>query len=174
MAVLDQQSCRVLAFLDQESTTALESYGTTRAFQPGEVIIEEGKPQTSFFIIVDGTLEVVSQVAEQTIKLSDLIVGDCFGEVAIFEPGMASATVRAVGPGTIWHQNAQQLQEFLVANPYPGSALLLGINLVLSERVAHANDIIKSSSISPSFLSIRGKLKSRLRPNSSQEIKPAT
>lgn len=173
MAVLVQQSSRVLAFLDDESVAALEGFGTTRNFQPGEVFIEEGKSQDSFYIVVSGTLEVMAQVSEQKIKLSDLQPGDCFGEVAIFEPGLASASVLSTTEGILWQQNATQLQEFLSAYPFPGSALLLGINLVLSERVLHANEIIKTSSIAPSFLSVRGRLKSRLKPGVSQPIKPA-
>ncbi|MEM1060566.1 MAG: cyclic nucleotide-binding domain-containing protein [Verrucomicrobiota bacterium] len=150
---------------------ALEGFGTTRPFQPGEVLISEAQPQTSFFIVLEGALEVVSDQNGREIKLSDLGVGDCFGEVAIFEPGVASATVRAAGAGSVWTQDAHQLQEFLAANPFPGSGLLLGINLVLSERVLHSNEIIKASSISPSFLSIRGKLKSRLRPTSTVDVR---
>lgn len=174
MAVLVQQSSRVLAFLDEESVAALENYGTTRNFQPGEVFIKEGQEQTSFYIIVSGSLEVVASVSGQQIKLSDLQAGDCFGEVAIFQPGVASASVQSLSEGTLWHQDANQLQGFLEAFPFPGSALLLGINLVLSERVTHANGIIKTSSIAPSFLSVRGRFKSRLSPNASEEIKPAS
>ena len=91
----------------------------------------------------------------KTVLLDTVCEGDCLGEVAIFHPSQASATVTGLAAGELWIIDAGALQEFLLAWPNDGCAAILGINIILSRRLKRANGVIRSNEIVPSFLSVR-------------------
>jgi CRP-like cAMP-binding protein len=81
--------------------------------------------------------------------------GDCLGEIAIFHPNKASATVTGLQAGELWMIDAAALQEFLLTWPNDACAVILGINIILSRRLKKANSLIRANEIVPSFLSVR-------------------
>ena len=89
--------------------------------------------------------------------------GDCLGEVAIFEPGRASATATCREEGQLWCMDAEHLQQFLLESPHGGCALILGINTLLSRRLKRANATIKTNAIVPRFLSVRSRTRAGAR-----------
>jgi CRP/FNR family transcriptional regulator, cyclic AMP receptor protein len=62
-----------------------------RSFPEGAVVLEEGSTGTSFFIIEAGQAEV----ATGGMMRATLQGGDYFGEIAIFDEGVRSASVTA-------------------------------------------------------------------------------
>jgi nitroimidazol reductase NimA-like FMN-containing flavoprotein (pyridoxamine 5'-phosphate oxidase superfamily) len=68
----------------------------------GEVIVRQGAPADKFFIIVDGEVEVVHEHDGETKRLATLTAGQFFGEMAILRDSPRMATVRAVGPATLF------------------------------------------------------------------------
>ena len=75
--------------LDDESSSE-------RRYDPGDVIVREGDPGDSLFLIGSGAAEAVLSAADgQTIVLSLMPAGDTFGEMGMFEHRPRSATVRA-------------------------------------------------------------------------------
>jgi CRP-like cAMP-binding protein len=73
-----------------------------KSYNKGEVIFEENSPSKEFYIIADGEVEI--QVDPDTIgdgtnsyqpsTIAVLRRGQCFGEVAIIDPGVRSASAR--------------------------------------------------------------------------------
>ena len=66
-------------------------------FDPGDVIVREGEPGSRFYIIAEGTVEVVRQLATGEEQQLDVLgPGQYFGEMALLHAGKRMASVRAV------------------------------------------------------------------------------
>lgn len=61
------------------------------AFRPGEVIVSEGQRGGRFFLVVDGKVQVSIKGKAKNV----LGPGDCFGEWALLDGGLRTATVTA-------------------------------------------------------------------------------
>ena len=147
----------ILTFLDDDVRAQLALYGTIVATEPGQVIIREGEAGAGVFIVLGGTFEITTKQAGREIYLDTLADGDCVGEVAVFEPGVASATVTGKDNGRLWRIEEEALQQYLLDWPHAGCALVLGIDTLLSRRLRRATEVIKANEIVPVFLSVRSR-----------------
>jgi flavin-dependent dehydrogenase len=68
-----------------------------RTYQPGEVIVRQGEPGDCMYIIQDGRVEVSMEENGVEVQIAVLGPGELFGEMAICDGEVRSATVRAVG-----------------------------------------------------------------------------
>jgi len=75
----------------------METTGVGKVYQDGEVIIRQGDVGNCMYVIQAGKAEVVEEVNGKTVPLNVLGENDFFGEMAIFEDQVRSATVRALG-----------------------------------------------------------------------------
>lgn len=79
-----------------------------KIYQDGEVIVRQGEVGDCMFVVQDGFVEVLIESGNQEIHLNVLGKDEFFGEMAIFEHEIRSATVRAKGPArilTVDHKN---------------------------------------------------------------------
>ncbi|MCE0496528.1 MAG: cyclic nucleotide-binding domain-containing protein [Methylacidiphilales bacterium] len=155
----------ILSFLDDEFRELLTSYGIIRETKAGELIIQETTPQTHLYVVITGVYAVSTKAGERDVKLDTVEAGDCFGEVSLFQPGPASATVTCAQAGRLWCMEAAQLQQFLFDAPQAGCALILGINTLLSRRLKRSNAVIRANEIVPAFLSVRSHRRSDTAPS---------
>ncbi len=102
-----------------------------RIYQDGETIVRQGELGDCMYVVQDGHVEVIIDSEDQQVQLNVLGKGEFFGEMAVFDHEIRSATVRAVGPArilTIDHKNfLQRIHE----DPSLGYRLMQ----VMSERV---------------------------------------
>ena len=66
-------------------------------YNDGEYIVRQGEPGNCMYEIQDGKFVVFRSEGADEILLAELSKGGFFGEMAIFEHGVRSASVRAVG-----------------------------------------------------------------------------
>ena len=76
----------------EEHIHAILHLSRMRKYEPGEEIISEGSEDRWIYVIVIGAVKVFKQ--DREVAALDK-VGDVFGEMAILESGVRSATVRA-------------------------------------------------------------------------------
>lgn len=79
-----------------------------KVYQNGETIVREGEIGNCMYVVQDGYVEVVSDAGSHEVQLAVLGKNEFFGEMAIFEHEIRSATVRALGPArilTVDHKN---------------------------------------------------------------------
>jgi len=162
MAQLILPRTGILAFMDDEAREQFATYGTVVTTAPGDVLIREGDANLNLYIVLRGTFNISTMTTGHAVHLDAVGAGDCLGEVAVFQPGVASATVTSADVGQLWFIDVEHLQQFLLDYPHAGCAAVLGINTILSRRLKRANGVIRSNEILPSFLSVR----SRKRPES--------
>src|SRR6202012_5546869 len=91
--------------------------------EAGEYLIHEGEP-TAFFVVVEGTTEVLKDVMGRCIEVSEHQRGDFFGELAILMATAAPASVRAKTTCTLARLDPQHLQDLIRRSP-ECSALIL-------------------------------------------------
>ena len=70
-------------------------------YKDGEYIIRQGEPGNCMYEIQKGKVVVFRTEGADEIFLAELTKGDFFGEMAIFEHGVRSASVRAVGEARV-------------------------------------------------------------------------
>ena len=71
--------------------------GLGKVYRPGEVIVRQGEVGDCMYVIQSGKVEVVREHEGKEIRLAELGEGDFFGEMALFEKDLRSATVRPLG-----------------------------------------------------------------------------
>jgi len=95
--------------LTEVNTMNMSALG--KMYQPGETIVRQGEIGDCMYVIQDGRVEVVINSEDREIQIDLLGKNDFFGEMAIFEHEIRSATVRALGPVrilTVDHKNFLQ------------------------------------------------------------------
>jgi CRP/FNR family cyclic AMP-dependent transcriptional regulator len=155
MSDLILQRTGILAYLDDEARELLTSYGEIATTSPLEVFIREGDINTRLYIVLSGQFNVFTSVKGKEILLDTVGPGDCLGEVALFNPDRASASVKSLQAGRLWAIDSSRLEEFLNEFPAWGCAVILGVDIILSRRLKHANEVIRSNEIVPGFLNVR-------------------
>jgi CRP/FNR family transcriptional regulator len=86
--------------LIEEETMASGELG--KIYQDGDVIICEGEEGNCMFVIQEGEVEVIiAGENSQEIRLGIRGEGEFFGEMAIFDRDVRSATVRAKGEARV-------------------------------------------------------------------------
>lgn len=107
-----------------------------KVYSDGEVIISEGDVGDRMFVVQSGQVEAVtgSGAGEQRVAL--LGGGDFFGEMALFDKEVRSATVRALGEARVLTIDRRTLLKRISENP------LLALNLLktMSRRIRVLND----------------------------------
>jgi cGMP-dependent protein kinase 1 len=64
----------------------------SQKFKPGEIIVHEGDPASSFYFIKEGTVSIVKGDKE----LRKMMQGDSFGEQALYYKTTRSCSVKAI------------------------------------------------------------------------------
>jgi len=102
-----------------------------RRYADGDVIVRQGDEGTCMYVMQDGEVEVVREQDGQEIVLAVLGVGECFGEMAVFEREVRSATVRVRGKARVLTVDRKTLMRRFQEDP------TLGLNLLrtLSHRI---------------------------------------
>lgn len=85
------QGVPLFADLDKRELQGVANSMKERIFNPGQEIASEGQSGIGFFLIAEGTAKV-SQGGEERATLGP---GDYFGEVALIDDGLRSASVSA-------------------------------------------------------------------------------
>lgn len=79
----------------------MESGELGKIYKDTEVIIQQGEQGEFMYVIQDGLVEVVKELDDGEVHLALRGNGEFFGEMAIFERGVRSATVRAIGEARV-------------------------------------------------------------------------
>jgi CRP-like cAMP-binding protein len=106
----------------------------------GLPFIHEGHPQEAISLVVEGTLHVMTALNEQPLLLAELGPGDVIGEVNLFDPTAASATVIARSDCLIWSMTRDELSGLIESDLEAGNSVMWGLLRLLSHRVRIMNE----------------------------------
>jgi CRP-like cAMP-binding protein len=86
--------------------------------EPGTEVIHQGGPPVGLFVVLSGTLEVLTQTQEGTSAvLGHLAAGDIFGEMSLLSNQPITATVRALTRTTLLFLARTYVERLAVAIP---------------------------------------------------------
>jgi CRP-like cAMP-binding protein len=129
-----------IGHLKPDDRELLSSYGEFFPGHPGNVIIEEGALQTEVFVLISGKLEVrATQDDGSETLLAQVTPGETLGEICLFDPGAATATVTAVEFSQLWRIADADLIHFMEENPGAGNVLLRTLASILAQRLRQLN-----------------------------------
>ncbi len=112
------RSVPAFADADEDVLRALADRLVSRTFLEGEVVVEEGAPGASMFLIARGAVGVFTHDEQgQEVALSTLDAGGFFGEIAALLGGTRRASVRAVTPVNLLELDREALQAVLEEEP---------------------------------------------------------
>jgi CRP/FNR family cyclic AMP-dependent transcriptional regulator len=128
-----------LSDLDESHRAYLASFGSFVRPHSGEALIEEGKAQENLYLILSGLLHVVAHAGGRDLLVAALGAGDSLGEVNVFDPATASASVLAKSECLIWRISARELDDFIESDAVAGVAFMKGLLRLAGHRIRSMN-----------------------------------
>jgi CRP-like cAMP-binding protein len=105
----------------------------------GDVILQRGHPGQAFYVVREGTLEVIGFAEDQVASVvSRLRERDCFGEMSILTGAPVAATVVARGPVTLYALEKSDFEQILGENPFMAARF----TRLLASRLLAANYLL--------------------------------
>jgi CRP-like cAMP-binding protein len=124
--------------LDPQNILRIVNASTLVQCSSGEVVVRQGEPEVSLYIILDGSFDV--EINGQNI--SQLRRGNHFGEMALLTRQPRSATVRAATNGRVLRLAADDFHRFVQAHPQDGVGMVTALAQELSERLRQTNQFL--------------------------------
>jgi len=129
-----------LSDVSSEHRAFLACFGKYHRPEAGTVLITEGEKQDSLYIILHGNLHIVTEVEGRQVLIASLGEGDAIGEVNLFDPGNASASVIVRSPSVIWSLTREELNAFVEADSEACIAVFRGLLAQVSRRIRSMNE----------------------------------
>ena len=107
-----------------------------KLYQDGQIIIRQGELGNNMYVIQDGQVEVILETGDQEIQLDVHGPGAFFGEMAIFDRDVRSATVRALGEVRILTVDKKNLMRRVHEDP----SLAFRLVETMSQRIRELVD----------------------------------
>jgi HlyB family type I secretion system ABC transporter len=108
----------VFRFLSDEHFDAIESLLQEEQYGFGDVIVKQGDPADSFYILTKGRARALKIKADgEEIPLGVLKPGDSFGEAALAEGGIRNATVRCSTAVDVLRIDRDDFQQLISQEP---------------------------------------------------------
>jgi signal transduction histidine kinase len=107
----------LLADLTEEDLEQLYRMSETVSIPAGQLVLQEGDPGDSLYIVLDGELEVTKRHGEQEVLLAVYKAGQFFGEMALLEQAPRSASVRTLRESRLLLISQVAFQTLLSCSP---------------------------------------------------------
>ena len=104
-----------------------------RVFQDGEDIVRQGEEGNCMYVIQEGKVEVIVEDEGVEMRLAVRDQGQFFGEMAIFDREVRSATVRALGRVRVLTVDKKNLLRRIHADPSMAFHILETLSLRIRE-----------------------------------------
>ena len=136
----------ILRNLSSDEMVAVEKTGILNVYAKGDFIISEGDEGSSFFLILNGRVEVRKSLGgDKYKKLVELGPLDIFGEVCFLGVVSRSASVLAMEPTQVMEFSKDKLESLIVGRPDIGLKLYREIARELAQRLATVNIDLKDA-----------------------------
>ena len=131
------KNVKLFAELSTESLTRLGSCLKLAEFPPAEVIVREGAPGVSMYVIKTGLVEVRKKDPSTGIDflVAQLSEGAAVGEMSLLTGKPRTATVTTVQPTAVFTLTRADFRNLLTHHP----EISLGLARILAERLEDAN-----------------------------------
>lgn len=135
-----------LAHWDESRWAQLLKYAGTRSFHAGDIVINRGDRDRTLYIIIDGSLEVLTprQGSKNMQRTWIRDAGSVIGEQAFIDGKPRSATVRALTDGEMLRLGIADFEVLRAHAPELAYDFLLDLARLLSVALRQANTLISN------------------------------
>ena len=134
------RSVSILRQLTDEELLAFSTLLSVRDVKPRERLIEGGARNNTFYIICGGVVHIRRLAQKREMLLGRLGVGGFFGEINLFDPGTATASVYAMKPTTVAFVDYDSLRTFMQQHPTTGYKIVSAIMTEMCRRFRLTSD----------------------------------
>jgi CRP/FNR family transcriptional regulator, cyclic AMP receptor protein len=133
----------VFSTLEQEDLERIAQLAVPRSFAPGQIVFREGDASDTCYVVRSGRARAIREHADgRTITLATFGPGDIFGELAMFEDELRSATVEAVQDTSVVAVLGPDMRRLMVEHPEISMRLVVA----LGRRLRETNDRLAKQS----------------------------
>jgi len=133
----------VFSTLEHEDLERIAELAVPREYEPGQIVFREGDASDTCYIVRSGRARAVREHPDgRTITLATFGTGDIFGELAMFEDELRSATVEAVQRTSAVAVLGPDMRRLIVEHPQIAIRLLAA----LGRRLRETNDRLAKQS----------------------------
>lgn len=145
----DNDNAEDLIFLphwDESRWGKLLSYTANLRFRQGDIIIKLGDMDSAIYILTEGQVEILvpHKGSTQLRRTQVREMGSVIGEQAFIDGKPRSATVRAVGDGSMVRLNRNAFEVFAAREPELAREVLFDLARLLSIKLRQANQFISN------------------------------
>ena len=137
----------IVSAMEEEDRQLLSNYGEFLPVQEGDRLIDEGTDQNSLLFLISGLLHVVTTKDDKLVLLARVEPGESIGEVNLFDPAKASASVVAKSFSQVWKARRNDLDDFLNAYPEAAGRLMIGLLSEMSRRLRKMNQKLSNTEL---------------------------
>jgi CRP/FNR family transcriptional regulator, cyclic AMP receptor protein len=130
------QGVPAFATLDHEDLAQVAQVVVPRSLQVGEIVFHEGDRSDTGYIVRLGRVRAVREHSGGRLTLATLGPGEIFGELAIFDAEVRSATVEVLEDSEVVAILAQDMRRLLRSHP----DIALKLLAALSRRLRETNE----------------------------------
>ncbi|MGA9313262.1 MAG: Crp/Fnr family transcriptional regulator [Solirubrobacteraceae bacterium] len=133
----------VFSTLEQDDLERIAQLAVPRSFEPGQIVFREGDASDTCYIVRSGRARAIREHADgRTITLATFGSGDIFGELAMFEDELRSATVEAVQHTSVVAVLGPDMRRLMVEHP----EISIRLVVALGRRLRETNDRLAKQS----------------------------
>jgi CRP-like cAMP-binding protein len=125
----------ILRNLNDDELRSFASLFNVRHVKRGDRILEEGTPVNQFSIIASGVVHIRRLAQKREMLLGRLGAGAFFGEINLFDPSVATASIYAMKDVELAVTDYDSLRAFLSSNPETGYKVVSAMMTELSRRL---------------------------------------
>jgi len=138
----------IFADLSSEHLSLIYEICKEKVYPQGAMIIEEYTPSKEIYVLLDGEVEILVGLHEPSgpRRIAVLNRGYSFGEIALVDQGLRSASVRCISPTCrVFELNRDSLMKLLKQNLGIGYAVMQNLALDLCLKVRQTQFLARES-----------------------------
>lgn len=135
---MDVELLRNVSILRKLTDDELKSFCAllvAREVKPKERIIEEGTPVKNFYIVTEGVVHIRRLAGKREMLLGRLGPGGFFGEINLFDPGVATASIYTMKPTRLAVVDYEAFHKFMIDNPSIGFRIASSMMTEMARRL---------------------------------------
>jgi len=142
------QQSKIFAGLELQRLETIWRRGRTAEFSPGDLVIEEGRPNDHLFVVLRGELEVfLPKTAARLTRISIARVGpgDSIGEYSFLDDQPTSASVSAKAETEVFKISQAEFEQTLNSDSATGQVVYRNLLRLLVGRLRTENQLLDLS-----------------------------
>jgi MFS superfamily sulfate permease-like transporter/CRP-like cAMP-binding protein len=137
------------AGLDGGEIEALRQSLRRKELDPGETLFREHEPGEHLYLLARGAVSISIGGVDRTSRIVTFAPGSIFGEAAMLDGGLRSATAVAAEDAVVYSLSRSGLERLLSIHPTLANKLLLNLGRHLSGRLRQTTDALRELSDGP-------------------------